>query len=88
MEVTATLGEDLLLLSIRPDQGSIATLHQIDYGLMGAELARRAASGRIDIADNRIVVQDSAATGDAELDAAVQAAIAASAAAASNASAG
>jgi hypothetical protein len=55
---------------------------------MGAELARRAASGRIDIADNRIVVQDSAATGDAELDAAVQAAIAASAAAASNASAG
>jgi hypothetical protein len=66
-----TLGEDLLLLSIRPDQGRIATVHQIDYGLMGAELVRLAASGRIDIADDRIVVRDSAATGDAELDAAL-----------------
>lgn len=71
MDVIGTLGEDLLLLSIRPDQGNIATLHQIDYGLMGAELVRLAASGRIDIAHNRIVVQGSAATGDAELDAAL-----------------
>jgi Golgi phosphoprotein 3 (GPP34) len=71
MDVIGALGEDLLLLSIRPDQGNIATLHQIDYGLMGAELVRLAASGRIDIADNRIVVQGSAATGDAELDAAL-----------------
>jgi hypothetical protein len=69
MEVIATLGDDLLLLSIRPDQGRIATLPQIDYGLMGSELVRLAASGRIDIADNRIVVQDSTATGDAEPDA-------------------
>jgi Golgi phosphoprotein 3 (GPP34) len=71
MDAIGTLGEDLLLLSIRPDQGNIATLHQIDYGLMGAELVRLAALGRIDIADNRIVVQDSSATGDAELDAAL-----------------
>jgi hypothetical protein len=71
MEVIASLGEDLLLLSIRPDQGRIATLHQIDYGLMGAELVRLAARARIDIAGNRIVVQDPAATGDAELDAAL-----------------
>jgi hypothetical protein len=34
------VGEDLLLLSIRPDQGRIATVPQIDYGLMGAELVR------------------------------------------------
>jgi hypothetical protein len=69
LPVIGTLGEDLLLLSIRPDQGRIATLPQIDYGLMGAELVRLAASGRIDIAGNRIVVNDSAATSDAELDA-------------------
>jgi hypothetical protein len=67
-----TLGEDLLLLSIQPDQGKIATARQIDYGLMGAELVRLAASGRVDIANDRIVVRDSAATGDAELDAALQ----------------
>lgn len=72
MDVIGTLGEDLLLLSIRPDQGKIATVRQIDYGLMGAELVRLAANGRIDIANDRIVVRDSAATGNAELDAALQ----------------
>jgi hypothetical protein len=72
VDAIGTLGEDLLLLSIRPDDGKIATVQRIDYGLMGAELVRLAASGRIDIADNRIVVRDSAATGDTELDAALQ----------------
>jgi hypothetical protein len=66
-----TLGEDLLLLSIRPRDGKIMTARRIDYGLMGAELIRLAAAGRIDIVDDRVVVRDPAATGDAELDAAL-----------------
>jgi hypothetical protein len=46
VDAIGTLGEDLLLLSIRPDQGKIATVPRIDYGLMGAELVRLAGSGR------------------------------------------
>ena len=43
----------------------------ISYALMGAELVRLAASGRIDIVDDQIVVKSPAPTGDAELDAAL-----------------
>jgi hypothetical protein len=67
----ATLGADLLLLSIRPRDGKLMTARRIAHGLMGSELIRLAAIGRIDIAGNRIVVRDPAATGDAELDAAL-----------------
>lgn len=70
-DVLRTLGEDLLLLSIRPDNGKVATARRIDYGLMGSELVRLAASRRIEVAADRIVVRDRAATGDAELDAAL-----------------
>jgi hypothetical protein len=69
--VLRTLGEDLLLLSIRPDNGKVATARRIDYGLMGSELVRLAASRRIEVAADRIVILDRAATGDAELDAAL-----------------
>jgi hypothetical protein len=44
-----SLGEDLVLLSIRPDKGSVMTGERIGFGLMGSELVRLAAAGRIDI---------------------------------------
>src|SRR6266516_1865034 len=53
-----SLGEDLLLLSIRPDRGRIGNADKIDYGLMGAELVRLAALGRVEVADERIAVAD------------------------------
>jgi hypothetical protein len=66
-----SLGEDLVLLSITPDAGRIGTAQRIGFGLMGSELVRLAAAGRINIAANRIIVQDCAPCGDAELDAAL-----------------
>ncbi len=65
------LGEDLVLLSIRPDKGTVTTAQRISYGLMGAELVLLAASGRIDVQQDRIGVRDQSLTGDAELDAAL-----------------
>lgn len=66
-----SLGDDLVLLSINPDSGRIRTAKKIDYGLMGSELVRLAASGRVDIEAGRIVVRNPLPTGDAELDAAL-----------------
>jgi Golgi phosphoprotein 3 (GPP34) len=66
-----TLGEDLVLLSIRPDNGTIATKSRLGYGLRGSELVRLAASGRVGITGDRIVVLDSQLTGDEQLDAAL-----------------
>lgn len=60
-----------MLLSIKPEAGRIGTADRIGFGLMGSELVRLAATGLIDIAANRIVVQSPAPTGDAELDAAL-----------------
>ena len=66
-----TLGEDLALLSIRPDNGTIATKNRLGYGLRGSELVRLAASGRVGITGDRIAVLDSRPTGDEQLDAAL-----------------
>ena len=66
-----SLGEDLLLLSIRPDRGRIGNADKSDFGLMGAELVRLAVLGRAEVAGERIAVVDAAPTGDAELDAAL-----------------
>lgn len=66
-----SLGEDLVLLSIRPDKGQLATIQRIDFGLMGSELVRLAAGGRIDIQGDRVLVRYQKPTGDAELDAAL-----------------
>ena len=41
-------GEDLLL-AIRPN-GTVGSAAKIDYGLMGSELVRLAAAGRVDVA--------------------------------------
>jgi Golgi phosphoprotein 3 (GPP34) len=65
------LGEDLTLLSVKPDTGRIGTSQRIAFGLMGSELVRLAARGRIDIAADRVIVRDNAPTADAELDAAL-----------------
>lgn len=62
-----TLGEDLVLLSIR-DNGRVATKERIGFGLMGSELVRLALASRVDIRDDRIVVLDPTPTGDPELD--------------------
>ena len=66
-----TLGEDLVLLAIRPGHGTLAARERIPYGLRGSELVRLAASGRVGITDDRIVVLDAGPTGDERLDAAL-----------------
>ena len=58
-----------MLLSVNPNSGRITTKQKIDYGLMGAELVRLAAVGRVDIEAGRVLVRDAAATGDPRLDA-------------------
>jgi hypothetical protein len=62
-----TLGDDLILLAIRPS-GAIAALGMLKYGLSGSELVRLAALRRIDIENGRITVLDTASTGDVLLD--------------------
>jgi len=62
-----TLGDDLVLLAIRPN-GVIAEPGMLRYGLAGSELVRLAALGRVDIQHGRIVVLESAPTGDVLLD--------------------
>lgn len=66
-----TLGEDLLLLAIRPN-GTLGVAAKLRFGLSGSELVRLAVARRVDIARGRIVVLDAAPTGDALLDAALQ----------------
>lgn len=65
------LGEDLLLLSIRPRDGKILTFNRVGYGLMGSELIRLTALGRVHVDDRQITVLNQIPTGDAELDVAL-----------------
>jgi hypothetical protein len=65
------LGEDLLLLALDAGRGRLGRVYVISYGLMGAELVRLAACGRIDIVDDEVWVRCPAPTGDADLDAAL-----------------
>ncbi|MFI5068213.1 MAG: GPP34 family phosphoprotein, partial [Streptosporangiales bacterium] len=65
-----TLGEDLVLLAIRPGNGKIAARERLGYGLRGSELVRLAASGRVGITGDRIVVRRGGPAGDERLDAA------------------
>jgi hypothetical protein len=62
------LAEDLALLSLKPKTGHVTNLR---FSLMGSELVRLAASRRIDIVGDRIVVLGPSPTGDPELDAAL-----------------
>jgi hypothetical protein len=66
-----TLGDDLVLLSVWQGSGRLTAPNVTGVGLMGAELVRLAAAGRVQIADGRITVLDPAPTGEAEADAAL-----------------
>jgi hypothetical protein len=66
-----TLGEDLLLLAIRPN-GKLGVPQKLRFGLSGSELVRLAAARRIDIVRGRIVILDAAPAGDPLLDAALR----------------
>lgn len=66
-----TLGADLVLLAVQPD-GKVAESQRLALSLMGSELVRLAAGGKVDIADGRIAVRDAAPAGDAQLDQALQ----------------
>ena len=59
----STLGDDLVLLSVWQGGGRLTAPNVIGVGLMGAELVRLAASGRVQITDGRITVLDAAPTG-------------------------
>jgi hypothetical protein len=61
------LGEDLLLLAVSSD-GTLAIPDKLRFGLAGSELVRLAAAGRIEIVRRRIVIRDTAPTGDPLLD--------------------
>jgi hypothetical protein len=61
------LGDDLLLLAARPN-GALTILPKLRFGIAGSELVRLAAAGRADIEHGRIVVRDTAPTGDLLLD--------------------
>lgn len=62
-----TLGDDLVLLSIRSD-GVIGTAAKLRFGLSGTELVRLAALRRVEIERGRIVILDETPTGDVLLD--------------------
>jgi hypothetical protein len=64
------LCDDLLLLAVRPD-GTLALPANLRFGISGAELVRLAAARRVDIERGRIVILDTAPTGDELLDAAL-----------------
>jgi hypothetical protein len=67
----STLGDDLVLLSVWQGGGRLTAPNVVGVGLMGAELVRLAAGGRVQITDGRITVLDPAPTGDTEADAAL-----------------
>ena len=52
------LSEDLLLLALDAGRGGLGRTYLISYGLMGADLVRLAARGRIDIVDDQIGGQE------------------------------
>ena len=60
-----------MLLTVQQGGGRLTAPNVTGVGLMGAELVRLAASGRVDIASDRIRVLDAAPTGDAEADTAL-----------------
>jgi hypothetical protein len=66
----ASLAEDLILLSIRP-HGDIPDIARLDRAVMGSELVRLAAAGRLIIVADTIHVEDASPAGDPDLDAAL-----------------
>jgi Golgi phosphoprotein 3 (GPP34) len=66
-----SLGEDLALLSVSPADGRVTTAQQLGFGLMGSELVRLAAAGRLTITAGRVTVTDPSPCQDPALDAAL-----------------
>jgi Golgi phosphoprotein 3 (GPP34) len=66
-----TLGEDLVLLSLSPHSGRVTTAEKIGYDLVGSELVRLVAMGRVGIQSGRVSVLNAEPAGDAQLDAAL-----------------
>jgi hypothetical protein len=71
MDVLDSLGEDLVLLSVSPADGRVTTAQQLGFGLMGSELVRLAAAGRLTITGGRVDVIDPSPGPDPLLDAAL-----------------
>jgi hypothetical protein len=69
MDALDSLGEDLALLSVSPDDGRVTTAQRIGFGLMGSELVRLAAAGRLTITAGRVAVTDGSPCPDPMLDA-------------------
>jgi NAD(P)-dependent dehydrogenase (short-subunit alcohol dehydrogenase family) len=69
-----TLAEDLLLLALDDDRGSVSwqRADAVKYGLGGALLMELALQQRIDIVEKRITLSDRPPTGDELLDAALE----------------
>jgi Golgi phosphoprotein 3 (GPP34) len=65
------LGDDLLLIAVSSD-GTLTLPVKLRFGLAGSELVRLAAARRVDIVRGRIVICDSASTGDPLLDEALE----------------
>jgi hypothetical protein len=66
-----SLGEDLALLSVSPADGRVTTAQKLGFGLMGSELVRLAAAGRLTITAGRVTVTDPSPCRDPALDAAL-----------------
>ena len=62
-----TLGEDLVLLALRPN-GTMHAQQNLRFAVAGAELLRLAALGRVRIAAGRVLVLDGTGTGHPLLD--------------------
>jgi hypothetical protein len=65
------LTDDLILLAARPD-GRLDVPAKLRFGVSGSELVRLAAARRVDVVRGRIVVLDTAPTGDPLLDEALR----------------
>src|SRR5690242_6826033 len=65
------LAEEFLLLAYDDDGTPLTDGTHLDNGLGGALLLELALAGRVDVADKKVVVLDSAATGDPMLDGAL-----------------
>jgi hypothetical protein len=65
-----TLGEDIVLLAIKPD-GHLSAWDKLRFALAGSELVRLAAARKIEIAGKRIVLVDSGPVADPFLAAAL-----------------
>lgn len=66
--MTLTLPEELLLVALDDDTGSLHSSEAVAAGLAGARLLELTLAGRLAIEDKRVVVRDASPTGDALLD--------------------